>query len=250
MKAAHWHGRGDVRIEDVPRPRASPGDLLLRVSRCGICGTDVEEFTTGPTIIPVDVPNRLTGSVAPLTLVHEFTSSVVEMGDEVTGFSIGDGVAPEAVLFCGQCFFCKRHESALCVNWAAIGLMTDGGLAEYAVVPAFSCVRLPEILSDEDGALVEPTEVAVRAVRKSELRLGDTVAEVGGTVGLLQVAPAAGATAAYLIEPRSNRRQLGVTFGANAAFSPDQRGPRAGQAAYRPRRFARAQVSVRTPPMQ
>src|ERR687885_274491 len=112
MKAARWHGRGDVRVEDVPRPSPGPGELLL------------------------------------------------------------------------------------CLSWAALGLMADGGLAEYAVVPAFSCARLPESLSDEEGALVEPTEVAVRAVRKSELRLGETVAVVGGgTIGLLtaQVARAAGA---------------------------------------------------------
>jgi (R,R)-butanediol dehydrogenase/meso-butanediol dehydrogenase/diacetyl reductase len=103
--------------------------------------------------------------------------------------------------------------------------MTDGGLAEFAVVPAFSCARLPDSLSDEEGALVEPTEVAVRAVHKSELQLGETVAVVGGgTIGLLtlQAARAAGASAAYLIEPRASRRELGLALGASAAFSPDQ----------------------------
>src|SRR5205807_728917 len=127
-------------------------------------------------------------------------------------FRLGERLAPEVVLFCGHCFFCRRHEYALCVNWAAIGLMADGGLAEYAVVPAFACARLPDALPDEAGALVEPTEVAVRAVRKSDLRLGETVAIVGGgTVGLLmlQVARAAGAGSAYLIEPRATRRELG-----------------------------------------
>jgi len=225
MRAARWHARGDVRVEDVPQPEPGLGDLLLRVSWCGICGTDVDEYRAGPTIIPVDVPNRLTGRVAPLTLGHEFVGSIAALGEGVTGFNVGERVAPEVVLFCGQCFFCKRHEYALCLNWAAIGLMADGGLAEYAVVPAFSCARLPASLSDEEGALVEPTEVAVRAVRKSELRLGDTVAILGGgTIGLLtmQVARAAGASATYLIEPRSNRRELGLQLGAAAAFSPDQ----------------------------
>jgi len=116
-----------------------------------------------------------------------------------TDFSIGERVAPEVVQFCGQCFFCRRHEYALCPNWAAIGLMADGGLAEYALVPAFSCARLPDSPPDEEGALVEPTEVAVRAVRKCELRLGETVAVVGGgTIGMLtlQVARAAETSAA------------------------------------------------------
>jgi (R,R)-butanediol dehydrogenase / meso-butanediol dehydrogenase / diacetyl reductase len=225
VKAARWHARRDVRVEDVPKPTPGPGELLLRVSWCGICGTDLEEYLAGPAIIPVDVPNGLTGRVAPLTLGHEFVGSVAALGDGVTAFSVGDRIAPEVVLFCGECFFCRRHEYALCVNWAAIGLMADGGLAEYAVVPAFSCVRLPESLSDDEAALFEPTEVAVRAVRKSDLRLGETVAVVGGgTIGLLtlQVARAAGASAAYLIEPRASRRQLGLSLGAAAAFSPNQ----------------------------
>src|SRR5262249_27988827 len=105
------------------------------------------------------------------------------------------------------------------------GLMADGGLAEYAVVPAFSCARLPDSLTDEEGALVEPTEVAVRAVRKSELRLGETVAVVGGgTIGLLvlQVARAAGASATYLVEPRPARLDLGRQLGATAGFSSSQ----------------------------
>jgi (R,R)-butanediol dehydrogenase/meso-butanediol dehydrogenase/diacetyl reductase len=227
VKAARWHRRGDVRIEDVPRPEPAPGQLLLRVSWCGICGTDVEEFLSGPTIIPVDAPNGLTGRSAPLTLGHEFVGTVAAVGPGISDFQIGERVAPEVVLFCGRCFYCRRHEYALCQNWAALGLMADGGLAEYAVVPAFSCARLPQALSDVEGALVEPTEVAVRAVRKADLHLGDSVAVIGGgTIGLLtlQVARAAGAGAVYLIEPRENRRELASTLGVTATFSPSQPG--------------------------
>jgi (R,R)-butanediol dehydrogenase / meso-butanediol dehydrogenase / diacetyl reductase len=225
MKAARWHGRGDVRIDDVPRPEPVAGELLLRVSWCGICGTDMEEYVAGPIIIPVDAPNGLTHRTAPLTLGHEFVGTVAALGDGVAGFEVGDRLAPEVVLFCGGCFFCRRHEYALCQNWAALGLQADGGLAEYAVVPAFSCVRLPPQLSDEEGALFEPTEVAVRAVRKSQLRLGDSVAVIGGgTIGLLtlQVAYAAGASAAYLIEPRPGRRALASTLGATETFDPNE----------------------------
>jgi (R,R)-butanediol dehydrogenase/meso-butanediol dehydrogenase/diacetyl reductase len=197
----------------------------LQVSWCGICGTDVEEYLHGPAIIPVEVPNGLTGRTAPLTLGHEFVGSVAGVGDGVTGFNVGERVVPEVVLFCGTCFFCRRHEYALCLNWAALGLMDDGGLAEYVTVPAFSCVRLPDELSDEEGALVEPTEVAVRAVHKSELRLGESVAVVGGgTIGLLvlQAVRAAGASAAYLIEPLANRRDLALALGAAAAYDSNQ----------------------------
>ena len=227
MQAARWHGRGDVRVEEVARPEPGPGELLLRVAWCGICGTDVEEYLAGPAIIPTDVPNPLTGRAAPITLGHEFAGTVEAVGEGVSGVRVGDRIAPEVVLFCGVCFFCRRHEYALCLKWAALGLMADGGLAEFAVVPAATSVRLPDSLSDEEGALVEPTEVAVRAIRKSELRLGETVAVVGGgTIGLLvaQVTRAAGASAVYVLEPHAWRRKLAVELGATASFDPAQDG--------------------------
>jgi (R,R)-butanediol dehydrogenase/meso-butanediol dehydrogenase/diacetyl reductase len=223
MQAARWHGRGDVRVEEVARPRPGPGELLLRVAWCGICGTDVEEYLAGPTIIPTDVPNALTGRAAPITLGHEFAGTVEALGKGVADIRVGERIVPEAVLFCGVCFFCRRHEYALCVEWAALGLMADGGLAEFAVVPAATITRLPDSLSDEEGALVEPTEVAVHAIRKSELQLGETVAIVGGgTIGLLvtQVARAAGASAVYLLEPNAARRALALELGATASFDP------------------------------
>jgi len=223
MQAARWHARGDVRVEDIPPPKPGPGEVLLQVSWCGICGTDLEEFTQGPGLIPAEAPNNLTRQSAPLTMGHEFTGTVTALGPGVTNLEQGDRVAPEVCLFCGECFFCRRHDYALCVNWAAIGLMTDGGLAEYVKVPAAMCVKLPDSLSDEAAALVEPTEVAVRAVRKSQLKLGETVAIVGGgTIGLLiaQVARAAGASAVYVVEPQPARRNLANTLGAAAAFAP------------------------------
>jgi (R,R)-butanediol dehydrogenase/meso-butanediol dehydrogenase/diacetyl reductase len=84
-----------------------PGELLLRVSWCGISGTDLEEYLTSSAIIPVEVPNGLTGRVAPVTLGHEFVGTVAALGEGVADFKVGDRVAPEVVLFCGQCFFCR-----------------------------------------------------------------------------------------------------------------------------------------------
>ena len=226
MRAARWHGRGDVRVEDVPIPQAGPGETLLRVSWCGICGTDVEEYRDGPVVIPVDRPNPLTGQQAPVTLGHEFAGEVVEVGPGVEGLSVGDRVVPDICLFCGECHYCRRHEYALCVSWAAIGLHGDGGLAEYVRVPAQMCVRLPDEIADDEAALIETTEVAVRAVRKAGIRLGDSVAIVGdGAVGLitLQVARAAGATTAILLGHRPARMDLGRRLGAGAAI--DSRDP-------------------------
>jgi len=221
MRAARWHARGDVRVEDVPIPTVGPGEVLLRVSWCGICGTDVEEYRDGPVVIPVDRPNPLTGQCAPVTLGHEFAGEVVEVGPEVRGIAVGDRVVPDICLFCGQCHYCRRHEYALCVDWAAIGLHADGGLAEFVKVPARQCVQLPAEISDEESALIETTEVAVRAVRHAGVRLGDSVAIVGdGAVGLitLQVARAAGATTVILLGHRAPRLDLGRSLGADAVF--------------------------------
>lgn len=226
MRAARWHGRGDVRVEDVPIPRVGPGEVLLRVAWCGICGTDVEEYRDGPVVVPVDAPNALTGQRAPITLGHEFAGSVVAVGPNSAGLAVGDRVVPEICLFCGACFHCRRHEYALCLSWAAIGLHGDGGLAEYVKVPARMCVRLPDAIGDDEAALIETTEVAVRAVHKGGVRVGDTVAVVGdGAVGLitLQVARAAGARA-ILLGHRPARLAIGRQLGAEAAIDTREPG--------------------------
>lgn len=223
MKAARWHGRRDVRVEEVPVPEPGPGEVRLRVSWCGICGTDLEEYRHGPVVIPVEHPHGLTGRRAPLTMGHEFSGVVDALGPGVDKVRVGERVVPDIVLFCGHCVFCRQHQYALCSDWAAIGLHADGGLAEYVTVPAFACISLPDSLSDEEGALVEPTEVAVRAVNKAPPRLGDAVAVLGGgAIGLLtlQVARAAGAGQVFLVEPRPSRRALGLELGATAAFDP------------------------------
>ena len=226
MRAARWHARGDVRVEDVPVPNVGPGEVLLRVSWCGICGTDIEEYSVGPVVIPVDRPNALTGQKAPITLGHEFSGTVAVVGPGVTDLAVGDRVVPEICHFCGECWYCRHHQYALCESWVAVGLHGDGGLAEFVRVPARMCVRLPDAIPDDEAALIETTEVAVRAVRKAGVRLGDSVVVVGdGAVGLitLQVARAAGATRVVLVGHRPGRLDLGRTLGATAVL--DSRDP-------------------------
>lgn len=223
MKAARWYDRDDVRVVNVPEPSARPGQVVLRVGSCGICGTDVEEYRHGPVLIPTGQPHPLTGQAAPLTLGHEFWGTVVEVGPDVTNLRQDDRVAPEICLACGTCIYCRGGEPARCRFWAALGLHADGGLAEFVAVPAASCVRLPESLADDEAALVEPTEVAVRAVRSSGLRLGERAAVIGGgAIGLLvlQTAHAAGAREVYVVEPGAGRRELARALGADAAIDP------------------------------
>lgn len=223
MKAAMWHARHDIRIETVPDPGPpGPGEVILKVTSCGICGTDLEEFESGPIFIPVDKPNPLSGQQAPLILGHEFAGEVVEVGRDVP-FKPGTYLAPDTLITCGECYYCKRHELSLCDNLALLGLMAHGGLAEYCKVPISMCIELPQSLTPEYAALAEPLSVAVRAVRKSRLKVGETVAIFGGgTIGLfcLQIALSAGASAVYVVEPMAQRRALAMQLGATGVIDP------------------------------
>ncbi|HXF63228.1 MAG TPA: 2,3-butanediol dehydrogenase [Caldilineaceae bacterium] len=224
MKAAVWHARNDIRVEETPEPSApGPGEVIIRVGACGICGTDLEEYRAGPLFIPVDAPNPLTGRKAPLILGHEFAGEVVETGRGVTSFKAGDRLAPDVLITCGVCYWCRRHQPILCDKLAALGLMGDGGLAEYCKLPVSMAVKMPDGLSFDHAALAEPLAVAVRAVRRGRLLAGETVAVFGaGAIGLfcLQVARAAGAGEVFVVEPLPNRRALALELGASAAVNP------------------------------
>jgi (R,R)-butanediol dehydrogenase/meso-butanediol dehydrogenase/diacetyl reductase len=227
MKAARWHGRRDVRIDVVPDPTPGPQEVVLRVDWCGICGTDMEEYLTGPHWIAVGHPNPLTHAQAPLTLGHEFCGEVVAVGHEVRGLRGGDRVAPDTLIYCGHCYWCQRHQVQLCEHVAFLGLMADGGLAEFCVVPEAMCIPLPPSLSSDRAALAETLAVGVHALRRGRLSPGETVAIVGaGAVGLctLQAALHMGARRALVLEPDAMRRRLALTLGARAAFDPREDG--------------------------
>jgi (R,R)-butanediol dehydrogenase/meso-butanediol dehydrogenase/diacetyl reductase len=224
MKAAVWHARNDIRVEEVPEPGApGPGELVIKVGACGICGTDLEEYRDGPLFIPVDEPNPLTGRKAPLILGHEFAGEVVEVGRGVVDFKVGDRIAPDVLIYCGECYWCRRHQVNLCEKLAALGLMGDGGLAEYCRMSTAMCIALPNGLSYDHAALAEPLSVAVRAIRKGRIQPGARVAIFGGgTIGqlALQSARVAGAGEVFMVEPLASRRQLALSFGASAALDP------------------------------
>lgn len=193
--------------------------MQIRVAWCGICGTDVEEYRSGPIFIPVDHPNPLTGRAAPVTLGHEFSGMVVAVGEGVRSLRVGDRVAADTLIYCGTCYWCQRHQVSLCENLAALGLMADGGLAEFCNAPATSCLSVPEGVADDAAALAETLAVGVRALRRGRFVAGERVSVLGGgAVGLmtLQAALAMGAATGTVIEPLEARRQLARTLGGNA----------------------------------
>ena len=114
MKAALWYGKNDVRVEKVEEPKAVKGSVKIKVKWCGICGSDLHEYLGGPIFIPVGQPHPLSGTTAPVVLGHEFSGEVVEIGEGVTKFNVGDRVVVEPIVACGKCPACKEGKYNLC----------------------------------------------------------------------------------------------------------------------------------------
>ena len=187
MKAAVFHGAKDIRVEEIAEPGdLGPGDVRLKPHYCGICGTDLHEYAMGPIVIP-SKPHALNGSVLPQVLGHEFSAEILEVGSQVKNLAVGDRVSVMPLLFCGNCYYCRRGLNHLCQSMACVGLSFQwGGIAEQAVVPATHVNKLHDNMSMRAGALVEPTAVAAYGVDRAGVRPGDTVLITGaGPIGAL-----------------------------------------------------------------
>ncbi|RFB15322.1 2,3-butanediol dehydrogenase [Bacillus sp. HNG] len=218
MKALRWYKAKDLRLENIQEPKAKKGEVKLKVEWCGICGSDLHEYTVGPIFIPAETPHPLTGDKAPIVMGHEFSGQVVEIGEGVTRVQVGDRVAVEPIYSCGECEACKQGKYNLCDKMGFYGLSGGGGgFSEFASVPEHMLHKLPETVSYEQGALVEPAAVALHAVKQSKLQVGDKAAVFGtGPIGLLviEALKAAGATEIYAVELSEQRRQKAEELGA------------------------------------
>jgi (R,R)-butanediol dehydrogenase/meso-butanediol dehydrogenase/diacetyl reductase len=224
LRAVVWHGRRDVRVEDVPEaPRPGPDEVKVAVEWCGICGTDLEEWRSGPHFIPVAEPHPLTGRKAPLILGHEVSGRVADVGRSVSELHEGDLVALDALISCGRCWWCRRHHVTLCPQLAAIGLHADGGLAEAVTVPAQMCIRIPDGVGADTAALAEPVAVAVRALRRGRVALNESLVVFGaGMIGVacLVVGRSMGAAPIVVADPVASRRELARSLGADLVVDP------------------------------
>jgi len=226
MRAAVWHGQQDVRVETVPIPPFPPaGWVKIKVDWCGICGSDLHEYVAGPIFIPMDAPHPLTGKQGSLILGHEFTGTVVEVGQGVTNVREGDFVAPDACQHCGECVTCREGRYNVCEKLAFTGLHNDGAFAKYVNIPAELCYILPEGISAEAGALIEPLATGFKAVREAGTILGENVVIIGaGTIGLgtLMAAKAAGAGKIIVLEMSSARTKKARECGADVVLNPKE----------------------------
>ena len=224
MRALRFHAARDLRIESVAEPPApGSGEVVVRVVTCGICGTDLHEYVAGPIVTPVE-PHPLTGAQNPQILGHEFAGDVVAVGAGVKRVTEGDRVAIMPLAYCGHCAYCRRGMQHLCATMACVGLSHAwGGMGELATVAEYQVVRLPEGVTYQQGALIEPTAVAAYGVERAGVGPGDRVLVTGaGPIGALAAlcARSAGASTIYVSEPNPARRARAEALGVATVLDP------------------------------
>ena len=222
MRAAVYHGPRDVRIDEVAEPEPESDDLVVRVARNGICGSDLHTYLG-------DASMHLPGVI----LGHEFAGTVEAVGDAVDDLPSGTPVAVAPIEWCGTCYGCLHAWPQLCRRLGIYGgyrLPLHGGLAPLVRVSRRSAFVVPEGLGIVEAALAEPMAVAVHAVRRAPTLLGSAVLVLGaGPIGLgiLQAARAAGASTIVVSEPGAARRAAAAAVGASAVIDPSADDPRA-----------------------
>ena len=205
MQAAFCRGPGKLVVEEVERPVPGPGEALVRVRNCGICGSDLHWFHD-QMMIPAVCPG------------HEIAGEVVEVGTGVTALATGDRVALEGIASCGACRYCIAGHYQRCMAIGVVGMTIPGGFAEYVRMPARHCFRVPAGVDFPTAALSEPLGVAVHGVRLAGLEIGQRVAVLGaGTIGLMAVvaARAGGAGEIVVTARRPQQKAAALALGAD-----------------------------------
>ena len=218
MRAGVYRGKGCVEVEHVPVPEVADGEVLIRVSVCGICGTDIKKIFQG-FIAP------------PQILGHEVAGTVVEVGRGVTKWKPGDRVMSYHHIPCGHCFYCERKLFSQCAGYKKTGLTAGftpngGGFAEYVRAMPWvvdrGIVAIPSGITFEEATFIEPVNTCLKAVEKARVTAGETVLVIGqGPIGLLlmMLCKLAGATV-FGSDPMPERRAKSREFGSDAAFDP------------------------------
>ena len=210
MKAGVVYAREDIRYEEIKKPEVKPGKVLIKVKYTGICGSDVP---------------RVNGDAChyfPNVLGHEFSGTVVEVGEGVTKVKAGDKVSGVPLVPCMACEDCQKGNYSLCKHYSFIGSREFGSFAEYVAVPELNAVPFDESVSFEQGAFFEPATVALHGLKRVPYEGGKTVAILGGgTIGMfvMQWAKIFGAAKTVVFDIAPERLALGKRLGADAGIN-------------------------------
>jgi L-iditol 2-dehydrogenase len=211
MKAAVLHAPADLRIEEVAKPQPGPGEVLVKVGAAGICGSDIGRvMVTGTYRFPT-IPG------------HEFAGTIEEVGQGVTHLKPGDRVAVAPLMPCFDCEWCRAGTFSLCDDYDFLGSRSDGAFAEYLRAPARNVLKVPDTVSLEVAATIEPAAIILHGIQKLDLKLGDAVAVVGcGALGFfaVQFAKLSGAQPLIAIDVDDEKLALARKIGADVCINP------------------------------
>jgi len=215
MKAAVLRETESLTVEEVDVPQLRHNEILLKVAYCGICGTDPYIYT-----------GRFPIPSLPLIPGHEFSGKVVEVGENVASVKKGDRVTADINMSCGNCYFCRKGQKLFCPEIKQIGVHVSGAFADYVKAPETQVYKLPDNISYEQGALVEPLACAVHGVERTEIQIGSSVAIIGaGPMGLLllQLAKLQGAYPVIVSELVDYRMDVAKMLGADIVIDANQK---------------------------
>jgi threonine 3-dehydrogenase len=203
-------------LETIKKPKVGHNDVLIKVNRTAICGTDIHIFKWddwAQATIPV-----------PMAVGHEFSGEIVDMGIEVKGYEIGDRVSAEGHITCGYCRNCRAGRRHLCMNTAGVGVNRPGAFAEYIAVPAFNVFKLPDAITDEMASILDPLGNATHTALSFDLVGEDVLITGAGPIGIMAVAIAryAGARHIVITDVNDYRLDLARTMGATRAINVTQ----------------------------
>lgn len=219
MKALVLQEYNHFELQDMPQPEVRADEVLVQVKACGICGSDV---------------HGMDGSTGrrqpPIVMGHEAAGVIAEVGSKLTGWQVGDRVTFDSTVYCGECHFCRRGKVNLCDNRRVLGVACDdyrmdGAFAEYVAIPQRILYRLPDALTFEHAAMVEPVSVALHAVWRTPISLNDTAVVMGvGMIGLLvlQVLRASGCGTIVAVDIDQGKLDLAKELGADLALNPNE----------------------------
>jgi L-iditol 2-dehydrogenase len=219
MKAARLFGVGDLRVVDLPVPEIGDQDVLLKVRSAGVCGSDIARVM------------QVGAQRMPVTIGHEFSAEIARVGNQVRGWSEGDRVAAIPLLPCRECYWCRRGQFQLCPTYDYLGSRRDGGMAEYVAIPALNLFRVPDSLTFEEAAIVEPASVGLHGLWSGSCRVGEAVVFYGaGPIGLLMVqwARLMGAGQIIAVDIFDEKLELARQMGATDTINSRRTDPVAG----------------------
>lgn len=206
MLAAIFKKPFNLSMEDYLLPKLDKKELLVKVEVCGLCGTDFHIFSGESYSKPPVIPG------------HEFVGIVSDKGSEVFNFEIGDRVAVDPNIYCGECKFCREGKINYCENLKALGVSINGGFAEYSIVSGSQAYLLPKDFSSNTAAFIEPLSCCIRGMDRASIKHGENLVILGGgTIGLLmvQLAKISGAGKIIVIEPIAEKREMAYQLGAD-----------------------------------